>query len=70
MKTFLNMNDLNLGLVLSNFNKCSQSENEKTFDFDLPGRCFNVRVISGVLSQLNMFLIFLLTLSLNDEKMI
>ena len=41
------MNYLNIGLVLSNSNKSSPSEN----DFDLPGRCFNVRVISDVLSR-------------------
>ena len=51
MKTFMNMNDLNIGLVLSNSNKSSPSENEKTSDFDLPGRCFNVKVISDVLSR-------------------
>ena len=41
---------------------------EKTFNFDLPGRCFNVRVISDVLSRFFMFLIYISTLSLNDEN--
>ena len=50
MKTFMNMNDLNIGLVFSNSNKSSPSENEK--NFDLPGRCVNIRVISDVLSRL------------------
>ena len=52
MKTFMNINDLNIGLVFAHSNKSSPSENEKTFDFDLPGRCLNIRVISDVLSRL------------------